>query len=48
MYSRTGLPDEIMYPSLNFIALPRWPRSLPDTTTSQPLAPFSMMKRSTP
>lgn len=39
MYSRTGLPLDTMYPSLNFMLLARCARSLPDTITSQPFAP---------
>lgn len=35
-YCLTGFPDEIMYPSLNFIVLARCARSLPDTETEQP------------
>lgn len=48
MYSVTGWPEETMYPSLNFMDLARAARSFPDTMTSQPLAPDSMTKRSTP
>lgn len=48
MYSLMGLPAWIMRPSTNFIDLALCPRSFPDTTTSQPLAPLSMIKRRTP
>jgi hypothetical protein len=33
-----------MKPSVNFMDLARAARSLPETTTSQPLAPDSIMK----
>ena len=33
IYSLTGWPDDIMYPSLNFIDLARWALSLPLTIT---------------
>ena len=46
--SRTGWPEWIMKPSVNFIDLARAARSLPETMTSQPLAPDSMTKRRTP
>jgi hypothetical protein len=34
--------------TVNFMDLARAARSLPETTTSQPLAPLSMMNRRTP
>ena len=37
-----------MSPSTNFIDLALCPRNLPETTTSHPLAPDSMINRSTP
>lgn len=48
MYSLVGLPAWIMNPSTNFIDFALCPLSFPDTITSQPLAPLSMMNRSTP
>ena len=47
-YSLVGSPAWIIQPSTNFIDLARWPRSLPETTTSQPFAPDSIINLSTP
>ena len=43
-----GWPEEMKKPSLNFMLLARWARSLPEMMTSQPMAPLSITRRRTP